>query len=294
MVTFYRRLPKFEYSSPSTLDEALNLLAKYRKRARIIAGGTDLVPKLKKRAIPIPERVIDIKNILGLDYINYEKGDGLKIGALATISDVEKSPVIREKYNILFQSAQSMASPQVRHRGTIAGNICNAVPSADSAPVLMVLDAKVTLSSKKGERIIKIADFFTGPNETVVKPDEILTEIQIPDVAPGTIGKYLKLSPRRAMDLAVVGVAVLIVPDCGKCGDIIIALGAVSPTPVRAIAAEEMLRGQPFEAKLIEQAAAAASVDCCPISDHRASAEYRTEMVGVLIKRAINELRKMC
>ncbi len=294
MVTFYRRLPKFDYSAPTTIDEVLTLLSRFRKRAKIIAGGTDLVPKLKKRAIPTPERIIDIKNIPGLDYIKYEKGDGLKIGALATISSVEKSTVVNEKYNIFFQSAQSMASPQVRHRGTIAGNICNAVPSADSAPVLLVLDASVKLLSKKTERVVKIADFFNGPGETVVRPDELLVEIQIPDVLPGTIGKYIKLSPRRAMDLAIVGVAVLIVPDCCKCGTIRIALGAVSPTPVRVTAAEEMLNNQPFDAKLIEQAAAATSVGCCPISDHRASAEYRTEMVGVLVKRAINDLRKMC
>jgi carbon-monoxide dehydrogenase medium subunit len=187
-----------------------------------------------------------------------------------------------------------MASPQVRHRGTIAGNICNAVPSADTAPALLVLDATLKLVSKKGERIVKIADFFKGPSETVLKPDELLVEIQIPDLPEGSVGKYLKLSPRRAMDLAIVGVAVLIVPDSGKFGDIRIALGAVSPIPVRANAAEALLRGQKPDTGLIERVAAAAAASCRPISDHRASAEYRTDMVKVLTKRAIIELWKSC
>ncbi|MBN1367464.1 MAG: xanthine dehydrogenase family protein subunit M [Dehalococcoidales bacterium] len=292
MVTFYRRLPKFDYLNPSDINEALTLLAKYRNNTQIISGGTDLVPKLKKRAITVPERIIDIKNIPGLDYISYEKGNGLKIGALATISDIENSTVIKEKCNILFQAAQSMASPQVRHRGTIAGNICNAVPSADSAPVLLVLNANLKLQSKKGERIINIAEFFKGPGETILKPDELLVEIQLPDLPNGTVGKYIKLSPRRAMDLAVVGVAVLAVFEYSTCSDIRIALGAVSPTPVRATAAERLLIGKKPDARLIEKVAESAAQSCHPISDHRASAEYRTDMVKVLTKRAITDLWK--
>ena len=291
MVTFYRRLPKFAYLSPQTLDEALGLLAKYRRKARIMAGGTDLVPKLKQRAVTAPEFVIDLKGIPGLDYIKFKKGEGLRIGALATIAGIEKSTVVKEKYSILAQAAATMASPQVRHRGTIAGNICNAVPSADSAPALLVLGAKVKLVGKKGERTLSIAEFFKGPNQTVLKPDEILVEIQVPEPPVGSISKYTKLSPRRAMDLAVVGVAVLLVPDGEKCGDIKIALGAVAPTPVRAKEAEEIIRGNKLSTELIEKAAEAAVKDCRPISDHRASAEYRADMVRVLTKRIISELR---
>jgi carbon-monoxide dehydrogenase medium subunit len=290
VVTFYRRLPKFDYLSPQTIGEALALLARHGKKARLMAGGTDLVPKLKRRSVQVPEYIIDLKGIPGLDYIKYKKGDGLKIGALATINDIEKSAVIREKYNILFQAAESMASPQVRHRGTIAGNICNAVPSADTAPALLALEAKVKLVSKKGERTVDLIDFFKGPSETVLKPDELLAEIEVPDLPPGSRGKYLKLTPRRAMDLAVVGVAVVMIPNGETCGDIRIALGAVSPTPVRATTAEEMLRGQKPDAGLIGQAAATAAASCCPINDHRASAEYRTEMVKVLTRQAINDL----
>jgi len=283
-------LPKFEYLSPNTIDEAAGLLTKYRGKARLIAGGTDLVPKLKRRTITVPEFIIDIKGIPGLEYSKYQKGNGLAIGALVTMAEIEKSVVIKEKYSILFQAAESMASPQVRHRGTLAGNICNAVPSADTAPPLLVLEAKVKLIGKKGERIVKIADFFKGPGETVLRPEEILAEIQIPELPAGSRGKYIKLSPRRAMDLAVVGVAVLIIPDRDRYSEVRIALGAVSPTPVRATAAENLLRGQKPDAGLIEQAADAAAINCRPISDHRASAEYRRDMVKVLTKRAITEL----
>jgi carbon-monoxide dehydrogenase medium subunit len=293
VVTFYRKLPKFDYLSPQTIDEALVLLARHRKKARLMAGGTDLVPKLKRRGIRVPEYIIDLKGIPGLNYIKYKKGDGLKIGALATINDVEKSAVIREKYNILFQAADSMASPQVRHRGTFAGNICNAVPSADTAPALLALEAKVKLVSKKGERIVNLVDFFKGPSETVLKPDELLVEIEVPDLPPGSRGKYLKLTPRRAMDLAVVGVAVMMIPDGVTYGDIRIALGAVSPTPMRAKEAEEIVRGQKPDAGLIEKVAAAAAGSCFPINDHRASAEYRMEMVKVLTGQAISNLWKL-
>ena len=290
MVTFYRKLPKFEYLSPQTINETLALLARFRKKAKPIAGGTDLIPKLKKRSIQAPGYIIDLKGIPNLDYINYEAGDGLKFGALVTINDIEKSSVIKEKFPILFQAAESMASPQVRHRATVAGNICNAVPSADTAPALLALEAKVKLLSKKDERIVKLADFFKNPGETAIKPDEILIEIQIPDLPLGNRGKYLKLSPRRAMDLAVVGVAVLVFPENGRISDIRIALGAVSPTPIRVSTAEEILRGKEPSAELIKQAADSTAACCVPITDHRASAQYRTDMVRVLTKRAINEL----
>jgi carbon-monoxide dehydrogenase medium subunit len=288
MATFYRRLPMFDYLSPQTMDEALSLLSRYKGRARLIAGGTDLVPKLKRRAIKAPDYVIDLKGIQGLDYVKYGEISGLSIGALATIHGIETSTIVREKYNILFQAMESMASPQVRHRGTVAGNICNAVPSADAAPALLALEAKVKLLSRRGERIINIGDFFTGPSETVLSNDEILTEIQIPNLPRGARGKYLKLSPRQAMDLAVVGVAALLIPEDGICRDIRIALGAVSPTPMRVKAAEEILRGKKLDIDLIDKAAGACAAGCLPISDHRASAEYRMEMVKVLAKQAIN------
>ncbi|HEM61361.1 MAG TPA: xanthine dehydrogenase family protein subunit M, partial [Chloroflexi bacterium] len=137
MVTFYRRLPKFEYLRPSTIDEALSLLSQYRGRAKVIAGGTDILPKLKRREIKAPEYIIDLKGIPDLDYVRYDEVGGLSLGPLATIHAVEASPMVQDKFGVLYQAAESMASTQVRNRGTIAGNICNAVPSADAAPALL-------------------------------------------------------------------------------------------------------------------------------------------------------------
>jgi carbon-monoxide dehydrogenase medium subunit len=288
MTTFYRRLPKFNYLAPATLDEALSLLARYKGKARVIAGGTDLVPKLKRREIGAPEHVIDLKAVPGLDNIEYDAA-GLSLGALVTIGAVETSAIIGEKFGVLAQAARSMASPQVRNRGTIAGNICNAVPSADSAPPLLTLGAKLKLISQKGERIVGIEDFFTGPNQTTLSNDEILEEIHIPHPPPNSQGIYLKLTPRRAMDLAIVGVAAVVTAQDGVCKDIRIALGAVAPTPVRAKKAEAVLKGQKFDDNLIEKAARTAAGEARPIDDHRASAEYRRDMVEVLVKRAIKQ-----
>jgi carbon-monoxide dehydrogenase medium subunit len=288
MTTFYRRLPKFNYLAPTTLDEALSLLSEYRGRAKVIAGGTDLVPKLKRREIRAPEYVIDLKGIPGLDEIKFD-ASGLTLGAMVTIGMVESSAKIRQRFGILAQAAQSMASPQVRNRGTIAGNICNAVPSADSAPPLLTLGARLKIVSGNGERTVNIEDFFTGPGQTALDEDEILREIQILDAPPNGKGVYLKLTPRRAMDLAIVGVAVVVIPQDGICRDIRIALGAVAPTPIRAKKAEAILKGQKLDDKLIEKAAQTAAGQSNPIDDHRASAEYRRDMVEVLAKRAIKQ-----
>ena len=288
MTTFYRRLPKFNYLTPPTLEEALSLLARYKGRARVIAGGTDLIPRLKRREIGKPEHVIDLKGVPALDNIEYGAG-GLSLGALVTIGAVESSAIIKEKFAILTQAAQSMASPQVRHRGTIAGNICNAVPSADSAPPLLTLGAKLKLISQNGPRIVNIDDFFTGPSQTAIAKEEILQEIHIPHPPPTSRGVYLKLTPRRAMDLAIVGVAVVVTAQDGLCQDIRIALGAVAPTPIRARKAEAVLAGQKLDDDVIGKAALTAAAEARPIDDHRASAEYRRDMVAVLVKRAIKQ-----
>jgi carbon-monoxide dehydrogenase medium subunit len=182
MVVYHRRLPKFEYLTPKTLDEALKILSVKKGKAIVLAGGTDLIPKLKTRKIKAPDYIVDLKNIPDLDYIRFD--NGLTLGALTTVRSIEKSSLIREKYPLLFEAAESMASIQVRNRGPVAGNICNAVPSADMAPALLSLEANLKLVSRKGERTVEIEDFFTGPNQTVVKDDEILTEIRLPALPP--------------------------------------------------------------------------------------------------------------
>jgi CO/xanthine dehydrogenase FAD-binding subunit len=291
MVTFYRRLPRVDYIRPKSIDDLLELLSdNHDERYRVYAGGTDLIPKLKARAISPPEAIVDLKGLPGMDYIDYDKNHGLRIGALTTIRSIETSPVVREKYPFLSQASASIASIQVRNRGTMAGNICNAVPSADSAPPLLSLEARLFCVSKKRERILNIDEFFTGPNRCALEPDEILREIQIPAMPEKGRGVFIKLSPRSRMDLAVVNVTVLFVKEKGQFKDVRISLGAVAPTPMRARKAERSLEGVKADDKAILNAAKIASAESKPIDDHRASAEYRRMMVEVLVRRAIRQV----
>jgi len=289
MVTFYRRLPKFDYIKPRSMVEALDLLGENNNGdVKVYAGGTDVIPRLKSRLMQTPKVLIDLKGIPGLDYIEYDDKEGLRIGALATISSVAHSVQVREKFGILSQAAGSIASTQVQNRGTIVGNICNAVPSADSAPALLCLGAKLSCASRRGERLIDIEDFFAGPNQTALKPDELVKELWIPSMPLQGKGAYIKLSPRRRMDLAVVGVGAVVVQDKGLIQDVRIALGAVAPTPMRARRAEDVLKGEKAQGDIVVRAAETASAESKPIDDHRASAEYRRMMVEVLVKRAVN------
>lgn len=290
MVTYYyRRLPKFDYLKPKTIDEALSLLSKYKGRAKVIAGGTDLILDMRRRSIKAPEYVIDLKGIPNLDYIKYDEGSGLSIGALTTIHAIETSPIIQEKFSILAQAAYVIGSIQVRNRGTVAGNICNAVPSADTAPPLLTLEAKLKPISQKGERTVNIEDFFRGPGETVLTSEELLQEIQVPNLPSNSRGVYLKLTPRSSMDLAVISAGVVVIPEDGICKDIRIALGVAAPTPMRAKRAEEFIKGQKLNNEVIEKAARIASEESRPRDSMRASAEYRREMIRVLVRRAINQ-----
>jgi CO/xanthine dehydrogenase FAD-binding subunit len=289
MATFYRRLPRFDYLVPKILDEALKVLSEHKGSAKLLAGGTDLVPQLKRRETATPKYVIDLKGIPGLDGISYD-AEGLHIGPLATISSIAQSPVVQEHYPMLVQTALCMASPQVRNRGTFAGNICNAVPSADSAPSLLALNTTVKIKSFRGEKRIPMEQFFTGPRKTLLEADEMLVEITVPKPLPASRGVYLKLSPRHSMDLAIVGVAAVGICENGFCKDIRIALGAVAPTPIRAPAAEAILQGKKITPELLNGAAHNAITQCSPIDDHRASQEYRCDMVYVLTKRALNQI----
>jgi CO/xanthine dehydrogenase FAD-binding subunit len=290
MAIFYRRLPKFEFVRPRSLKDVLSLLGEHGREAKLLAGGTDLIPGLKRREIPAPRYVIDLKRIPKLTALSFKVNAGLTIGPLVTISAMENSSVVRRHFPALAQAAATMASPQVRNRGTFAGNICNAVPSADSAPALLALDAKALLKSRDGERTLPLDAFFTGPRQTAMRSDEMLAAIIVPAMTKGSSSVYLKVSPRSSMDLAVVGVAAVGLKENGTCADIKIALGAVAPTPVRAKRAEEILRGKAVSASLIEEAARNAATECRPIDDHRASAEYRCDMVYALTRRALKQV----
>lgn len=290
MAVFYRRLPRFDYVRAETIDDALESLAGHKGEVRLLAGGTDLIPQIKQREVPAPEFIVDLKGVRALEAITYDEETGLKIGALTTMRAIEKSPLLRERFPILVQAASTMASPQIRNRGTFAGNICSAVPSADSAPPLMALGAKIVLQAVTGTRMIPLDRFFRGPRETVMQEDEMLLSILVPKPNPATRGVYLKLSPRHAMDLAIVGVAAAGSCEDGICTHIRIALGAVAPTPLRAPGVEAMLQGQKVTVELIHEAAKHAVSQCSPISDHRASAEYRCDMIRVMTRRALTQV----
>jgi len=281
-------LPRFEYIEPRSIPEICSLLYRYGDEAKILAGGTDLLVRMKEKEIR-PRYLIDLKAIPGLNFIRYVEGNGITIGALTCLSDLEESPLIQEKAKILTRAAPTIGAIQTRNKATLGGNLCNASPAADMAPALLALEARVKLIGLEGERIIPLEDFFLGPGETCLNPGEILAEIIIPGKMLGKTGVYLKHSTRRALDLAIVSTAVVMETgsDRAYIQDIKIALGAVAPTPLRLKSVEEMLKQELPEEPLLEQAAQKAATEVSPITDLRASAEYRREMVRVLLKRGI-------
>jgi carbon-monoxide dehydrogenase medium subunit len=284
---FIKRLPKFEYHAPTSLPEALDLLAKYDGKARVFAGGTDLLVSMKKREV-LPEHLISLKGLAELKGIHHEK-EGMKIGASVTLDEIEHSKMIQDKFCALWDAVQVMASPQIRSLGTIGGNLCSAAPSADTAPPLIVLDASVEIISSKGKRKVLVEKFFKGPEESVLKPGEILTQILIPHPLEKSSGAYFKLMRRAAMDLAQVGVAVCLSFDSEKriCRGAKIALGAVGSTPIRALKAEQILLNKEMNETVGKEAGKIAAQEANPRSSIRASKEYRREMIEVLTKRAV-------
>jgi len=279
---------EIEYFAPESIQEAILLLSKYAERAKIIAGGTDLLVQMRKEAT-LPDFLINIGGICNLDYINYDETNGLMIGALTTISSLESSTLIQRKFSILARTASKLGTPVIRNRATIGGNICNAAPSADISPALIVLDAKVRIVGADGEKTVSIEDLFTGPGQTIIKPDQMLTEIQIPDLPPQSGGVYIKQTRRQGVDLAVAGVAALVTMEGNILRDVKIALGAVAPTPIRAKSAEGILEGKRLDDRLLEEADQAASHESSPIDDVRSSADYRRKLVTALVKRAVRQ-----
>ena len=280
----------FIYLAPENLTEAISLLSQKGKRARVMAGGTDFLVEMKNQEVE-PETIIDLKRIPNLDKIDYCGNKGLRMGALVKIRDIETSKVIQEKFTILSQAAGLLGSVQVRNKATIGGNLCHASPSADMAPALIGLGATVKFVGKSGEKFLPLEEFFKGPGETVLKNNEILTEIKVPSMPDFSEGVYLKFSPRSAVDLAMVGVACVLRMDTNnsKCLDVRIVLGAVAPTPIRARKGEALIKGEKLSESLIKEAAKVVREEAKPISDIRASEWYRKEIVEVLVGRAISQ-----
>ncbi len=273
---------RFEYFEPASLDEAVQLVAS--ANAQLLAGGTDLLVEIKEQLRRV-DRVVNIKRIPGIDGLSYDAREGLRIGALVTAREIELSKPVLQHYASLAQSARELGSIQVRNRATIVGNVCRASPSADTLPPLIADGARVEIFGGKGARALALEEFFTGPGRTVLAPDELVTELVLPPPKPRTGKVYIKHGRRKAMELATVGVAVSLTLD----GDVNIVLGAVAPTPIRARQAEALLRGKALNDNLIAQAAEAAQSEARPISNVRASAGYRRDMVRVLARRALEQ-----
>ncbi|MEM3421251.1 MAG: xanthine dehydrogenase family protein subunit M [Candidatus Hadarchaeum sp.] len=277
-------LADFDYSAPKSLEEALKE-KKERKGAYILAGGTDLVPKMRGQVIK-PVHLIDISGIKELDYIKEQEGE-VRIGAATKISRIIDSKV---KIGILLEACEKLGNPLTRNKATIGGNLCNASPAADTATPLMVLGAQLVLKSLNGERVVPVENFFVGPGKTVLKEDEILTEIRIKPPEDGAKAKFVKVGLRKADAISVVNCAVLLKFQRGIVTDAKIALGSVAPTPILTKEAQKILIGNKLSEELVEKCAQIAANEAKPIDDVRGSAKYRKLLVEGCVKKALREL----
>jgi carbon-monoxide dehydrogenase medium subunit len=278
----------FEYYAPHSLEEALSLLDNRKEEAKVLAGGTDLIVQMKDGRVR-PTVIIDAKKIPELNRLEWNNAKSLYIGAAVALNKIVAFPPVIERFGILYQACSFIGSMQLRNRGTAGGNICNAAPSADSAPPLLCLGAKAIVGQPGGNRILSLDSFFQGPGQTALAPNELLVGIEVPAPPSHSSGCYLRHTPRQDMDIAVVGVASFLIFDSQKnlCQEARIALGAVAPTPIRVPQAEAMLTGRVLTDEAIEEAAEKATEAARPISDIRGSAKYRKELVKVLTRRTL-------
>lgn len=278
-------LPRFDYFEPKTIDEACSLLSNLKDEAKVIAGGTDLLVSMRKREIS-PKYIINIKKIPKLNYVRYNK-EGLEIGAGATLSNIENSGIVKEKFPLVAQAVHETGPPPIRNIATMGGNLCNAMPSADTAPSLIGLGAKVKIQGPKGIRSIPVAEFFVDSGKSALQSGEMLTEIQIPNLSANTAGVFLKIPERSVIDVAVASVAAVVTLDAAHSNivEAKIVLGAVAPTPIRAPQAEDIIKGKTINEEIIEKAALAAAREAKP----RTRPDYKRELVRVLTNRAIRQ-----
>jgi carbon-monoxide dehydrogenase medium subunit len=280
----------FEYHTPNDIQETLELLAKYNENCKLIAGGTDLIPKFKAGVAKF-DHLVSLKNVTELQHLHFGPQTGLRLGAMAQLMPVERNADVQKYYPALYQAIHCMANTQIRNRGTVVGNICNAVPSADTAPALLVYGATVKILSIRGERIVPIENFFTGVCRTALVPDEMVTEVFLPTPRIDAFSIYYKYTVRKALELAMIGVAVNVSADARKTvTDAKLALGSVAATPRRAYQTERLILGKELTYDRIHEAAKlAAQEDCAPISDIRATADYRREMVRIHMRDALRK-----
>ena len=276
---------RFELALPSTVDECLAALSEGGE-VRVVAGGTDLLPQMKNGLVK-PARVVDLSGIPDLKKLEIGSDGALHIGAAVTARDVELSGIVRDGFAGVAEGAGVIGSFQVRNLATVGGNVCNAAPSADVSPPLVAMDAVVVVAGPDGQRLLPITDFFQGVRRTALQPGELVVEVVVPAAGANSGGTYLRHTPRRELDIAVVGVGTQLTVQDGKCTKARIALGAVAPVIVRATEAEAALEGKEVTPELLDKAATLAVNSARPISDQRGSAEYRTHLVRVLTRRTL-------
>ena len=280
---------RFDYFEPSTLEEARELLRRGNGDYKALAGGTDIIIQLR-RGMRSYRGLVNVKRLPGIGTWALEKGKGLRIGAAALMRELEMSPAVAERFPSLTDALKVVGCLQLRNIATVGGNLCNASPSADTAPPLMVLGATATfVNNGSAQQSLPVEGFFTGPGSTVLGLDGLLLQVEVPEPREASGDCFQRLTPRGAMDIAVVSAAsrVDLDPAGRKVKDVAIALGAVAPTPIRAPRAENLLRGNAPTPELLAEAGNVAQGECCPIDDIRGTAAYRKAMVAVMVKRTL-------
>jgi aerobic carbon-monoxide dehydrogenase medium subunit len=278
---------KFDYLEPESLGEALTLLERHGDEARAIAGGTSLVIMMRQRLL-MPKVVISLARIPNFDRITFDERDGLRIGAGARHRDIELSPIVKRHYPLLHETFLKVAQPRIRNMGTVGGNLAAGDPLTDPGASLIALDAEVTLAGSKENRTIALEDFFVDYYQTALNPGELLTEIRVPPPRrPGW--SHIKFTPRSIEDFATVGIAITLDAKNGVCEDVRMGLNSVASTIVRPKRAEQVLRGQPINDARLREMGEIAATEVDPMDDNRGSAEYKREMVKVLIRRAAQD-----
>lgn len=273
------------YAAPATVAEAARILAEEGEGAYVLAGGTDLVVRVRDGLVR-PAVFVDVQRIPALALIVRQNGH-LRIGAAVTIAGLIGSADVRDLTPVMAEAGAQMGAVQLRNLATVGGNLISAVPSADLAPPLLVLDAVARIAGPAAERVLPLEQLFAGPHRSALRRDEVLTAVDVPRSGDGTGAAFLKFGRRNAQVLAVVNAAAWVRLRQGAVDEVRIALGAVAPTPMRARAAEDLLRGQPADPRRLDEAAMAAAQETKPISDMRASAAFRRHLSRVLVRRAL-------
>ncbi len=276
---------RFDYYQPQSLSEAFNLMERLKGDAVYVAGGTDVIVKMKQGAIS-PKALISLRGIEELR--GMESDGGIKLGSMVLFRELERDPHVGAKYYAMKEAASLLANPQIRNVATIGGNLCNAAPSADSAPPLIVLDAAFLLEGPGGSREIPVEEFFTGPGSTCLEDVEILREIRIPAPENKSGNAFVKLG-RLKQDIAVVNAAAMVMMEGGVCKRCRVAVGAVAPTPLRLREIEQMVEGGSIDEELLGAVESKVKELVSPITDVRSTQEYRREVSGILVKRALKE-----